>query len=165
MVSMSACSSPPRGVTPVSGFDVDRYLGTWHEVARLDHRFERGLTRVTAEYSLRDDGRIRVLNRGYDEAAGEWRQAEGVARFRGDPEVGSLKVSFFGPFYGGYHIMALDHEDYAWAMVCGPTRRYLWILARTPDLAPDVARPLVGQAREARFPVDDLIWLSPGSRP
>jgi len=164
-ILLSACTSAPRGVTPVTGLDIDRYLGTWHEVARLDHRFERGLSQVTAEYSRRDDGRIRVVNRGFDEASGKWSQVEGKARFRGDPQVGSLEVSFFGPFYGGYHIIALDRADYRWAMVSGPSRDYLWILARSADLSPDVVQPLLDQAHELGFAVTELIWLSEASRP
>ena len=163
---LAGCSTaPPRGVEPVTGFDLERYLGTWHEIARLDHRFERGLTEVTAEYSRRDDGGVRVINRGYDAAADRWKQAEGRAYFRGDEDVGSLKVSFFGPFYGGYHIIALDKADYQWALVCGQSRRYLWILARQSRLEPEVSGPLIEQAREAGFDVDALIWLSAESRP
>lgn len=156
---LSGCASVPRGLTPVTGFDADRYLGTWYEIARLDHSFERGLTRVSAEYTKRPDGSIGVLNRGYDAARQRWREAQGVAKFRVSPTVGSLKVTFFWPFSGGYHVIALD-RDYQWAMVAGPSRKYLWILAREPQLDSAVYERLVSQARTAGFPVDSLIRVA-----
>ncbi len=155
----TGCTRVPRGVEPVTGFEVERYLGTWYEIARLDHRFERGLSHVTAEYTLREDGRIDVVNRGYNAEKGEWKEAEGVARFRGDETTGSLSVTFQWPFRGGYHIIALDKEDYRWAMVSGPTRSYLWILARERTLDSAITERLTEQAREAGYPVDDLIWV------
>jgi apolipoprotein D and lipocalin family protein len=107
---LGGCTSVPQGLRPVNDFKPDRYLGTWYEIARLDHSFERGLTQVTAEYSKRDDENIQVVNRGYDAASGKWREAKGVASFVGSPDVASLKVTFFWPFYGGYHVIALDRE-------------------------------------------------------
>ena len=157
---MTACTGAPDGVTPVDGFDLDRYLGTWYEIARLDHRFERGLSNVTAAYSLRDDGGVRVINRGFDASEGEWEVAEGKAYFTGDSTVGQLKVSFFGPFYGGYNVIELDKEDYRYALVAGPDRGYLWILARTPELAADDIDRLVDVARNLGFPVDELIFVA-----
>ena len=150
---------PPPGVKPVSDFDLDRYLGHWYEIARLDHVFERGLSEVTATYELGEDGGVRVRNRGYDARIGTWKEAEGHAAFVGAPTVGSLKVSFFGPFYGGYHIIALDQEQYAWAMIAGPSRDYLWILARIPQLPPDVQARLLAQAQALGFATDQLIWV------
>jgi len=151
------CTRVPAGLTPVAGFDSQRYLGTWHEIARLDHSFERGLTNVSAEYTARPDGGITVVNRGYDPAAGKWRQVRGVARFRGDRAVGSLRVCFFWPFWGGYHVIALDEKDYRYALVAGPSRSYLWILAREPKLAPDVYSGLVAKAKEWGFATEKLI--------
>jgi apolipoprotein D and lipocalin family protein len=157
---LAGCAvAPPPGVTPVTGFDLDRYLGCWYEIARLDHPFERGLSQVSATYRLRDAGGVQVLNRGYDERTGVWKEAEGRAFFIGDPTIGSLKVSFFGPFYGGYHIIALDREQYAWAMIAGPSRDYLWILARTPQLPPAVQERLLAQAKTLGFATDQLIWV------
>ncbi len=92
---LAACTKLPSGVTPVHDFDKDKYLGKWYEIARLDHRFEAGLSQVTADYSLRDDGGIRVINRGYSAADGEWREAEGRAYFIDDESTAHLKVSFF----------------------------------------------------------------------
>jgi len=151
--------APPSGVIPVTGFELDRYLGKWYEIARLDHSFERGLSDVSAAYSPRDDGGLKVLNRGYDERAQIWKDAEGRAYFIGEPTVGSLKVSFFGPFYGGYHIIALDKESYSWAMIGGPSRDYLWILARTRQLPPTVLGELLRQARALGFATDQLILV------
>jgi apolipoprotein D and lipocalin family protein len=153
------CTGVPKGLQPVTGFEPERYMGKWYEIARLDHRFERGLTDVSATYMLRDDGAVTVVNRGYDPEDAEWDDVEGVARFRGDPSVASLKVTFFWPFYGGYHVIALDREGYGWAMVAGPSRGYLWILSRTGQLAPAVLDRLVQQAADWGFATDDLIFV------
>ena len=104
---LSGCTGIPNGVKAIDGFEINRYLGTWYEVARLDHRFERGLTKISATYTLRPDGGVNVLNKGWNQADGKWEQAEGKAYFVGQPGNGRLKVSFFGPFYGGYNIIAL----------------------------------------------------------
>lgn len=158
---LSGCATAPEGVTPVGGFELDRYLGVWHEVARLDHRFERGLTGVSAEYSLRPDGGVKVLNRGYSAAKGEWKQAEGRAYFTGDKTVGQLKVSFFRPFYGGYNIIELDKTGYSYALVAGPSRDYLWILARRPELPARVLEELKSRAAALGFETDKLIYPGP----
>jgi apolipoprotein D and lipocalin family protein len=158
-VLLAGCAGSPDGVEPVDGFELDRYLGTWYEIARLDHRFERGLTRVTANYSLRKDGGVRVLNRGFNADEGAWEDAEGKAYFVGDPAIGQLKVSFFGPFYGGYNIIALDKARYHYSVVAGPNRDYLWILAREPTLDPAVVERLVGVATGLGFPTDELIYV------
>lgn len=144
---------------PVTGFDVDRYLGTWYEIARLDHRFERNMTDVTANYSIKENGDIRVLNKGYDTRKAKWKTAEGKAKFRGATDEGSLKVSFFGPFYGAYNIIALD-EDYQYALVAGPSLKYLWILARTPELEEAVTEPLLAKAKSLGYTTENLIWVT-----
>ena len=154
------CTGAPSGVVPVSGFELDRYLGTWFELARLDHPFERGLTDVTAEYSIRDAGGVQVVNRGFDSKEGRFRTATGKAFFLDDASRGALKVSFFGPFYGGYHVIALDQEGYAWSMVSGPNRSYLWILGRSPELDPAILEKLIARADALGFPVSDLIRVS-----
>lgn len=152
------CSGVPDGVTVVEGFELERYLGTWYEIARLDHSFQRGLSRVTAEYSLREDGRIDVVNRGYDDAKEQWRSARAVARPAGDSSVGSLKVSFFRPFWADYHIIALDKDDYQYAMVASSSRGYLWILSRTPTLDEAVLNDLLAKAAAWDYAVDELIY-------
>ncbi len=153
---LTGCAGVPEGVTPARGFQIERYLGTWYEIARLDHRFERGLRDITAAYSLRDDGGIDVLNKGFDTTANAWKTATGRAYFIGAPDIASLKVSFFRPFYGGYHVMALD-PDYRWAMVSGPDHDYFWILAREPELPEALLAKLLDTARTAGFETDALI--------
>ena len=160
---LTACGQIPDGVEAVGGFDAERYLGTWYEIARLDHRFERGLEDISATYTAREGGGIDVRNRGFDPAKGEWREARGRARFAGSPEIGSLEVSFFGPFYGGYNVVELD-PDYQIALVVGPTRSYLWILARRPDPSREEVERLVRRARELGFDTELLIYV-PHSRP
>ncbi len=157
---LSACGGVPEGARPVSGFELQRYLGKWYEIARLDHSFERGLVKVSAEYSLREDGGIRVINRGYDPQSETWDEAEGKAYFVEGPDIGRLKVSFFGPFYGAYNILTLDKQEYQYALVAGPNTSYLWILAREPQLDRQILQTLVGQARALGFAVDDLIYVS-----
>lgn len=152
-----ACTGLPDGVEPVSGFDADRYLGKWYEIARLDHSFERGLSRVTAEYSLRDDGGISVINRGYKAGSDEWEQAEGKAFFVRSRDEGYLKVSFFGPFYGAYVVFGLDQDDYQYSFVSGPDRSYLWLLARTPTVEKQIMDRFVARAEELGFPTGKLI--------
>ena len=155
----TACSTlPPEGVAPVSPFDATRYQGRWYEIARLDHGFERGLTDVSAHYRLQADGSVEVINRGFDPARGQWRQATGRALFTGSAQVGSLKVSFFGPFYGGYHVLELDPE-YRWSLVSGPSRSYLWILARERALPLAVRDRLVARANALGFDASRLVWV------
>ena len=158
-ILQSGCTGIPDGVQAVTEFELERYLGTWYEVARLDHKFERGMSNVTATYSMRDDGGVSVVNRGYKVEKGKWDDATGKAYFIGDADVGQLKVSFFGPFYGGYNILELDKDDYQYALISGPDRSYLWILARSPNLSQDVLSTLVNKAKDMNFPVDELIYV------
>ena len=156
---LAGCTGIPDGVTPVRDFDLERYLGTWYEIARLDHRFERGLTEVSAEYSWRADGGVMVVNRGFDADSGDWKESIGRAYLLEAPDTGRLKVSFFGPFYGAYNIIALDRQDYQFAMVAGPDTSYLWILSRTPQLPQATVEQLVAQAQQLGFPVEELIFV------
>lgn len=160
LVSLSACTGLPDKVQPVENFEIERYLGTWFEIARLDHRFERGLEQVSAEYSLREDGVIRVVNRGFDPRRSEWKQVEGRARFVGSPDIGRLKVSFFGPFYGSYTVFELDSDEYGYALVSGPTNDYLWILSRQPSMDSNTLDRLLSRASAAGFDTDALIFPS-----
>ncbi len=154
-----SCTGVPEGISPVTGFDLQRYLGTWHEIARLDHSFERGMTQVTADYSLNDDGSILVVNRGYLAEKNEWKEAIGKAKFVGAEDVGHLKVSFFGPFYGGYVIYELDHQGYQYAFVTSYSRDYLWLLARDPQVSDALKQQFVEQADELGFDTGALIWV------
>ena len=159
LLLITGCVRLPDQIQPVEQFDLNRYLGTWYEIARLDHPFERGLTKVTAEYSLREDGGVRVVNRGFSAQTKTWQQAEGKAYFVQRSDQGLLKVSFFGPLYGAYVIFDLDHEQYRHALVCGPDRSYLWILARTPALPEDVLERLLAKAAASGFDIDGLIFV------
>jgi apolipoprotein D and lipocalin family protein len=156
---LTGCVGIPEGIRPVGDFDLRRYLGTWYEIVRLDHSFERGLESVRAEYSLRPDGGVRVINRGFDPKTGQWKQAEGKAYFVREPGVGRLKVSFFGPFYGAYNIIDLDQDQYSYAMVCGPDRSYFWILSRTPDMPESLKTALIQKAGELGFDTKKLIHV------
>jgi len=154
------CVGIPENVTPVEGFQLDRYLGTWYEIARLDHSFERGMSRVTAQYSLREDGGVRVINRGFLAEKNEWKEAEGKAFFVDRSDRGFLKVSFFGPFYGSYIVMDLDKENYQYALVSGPNKSYLWILSRTPTMDRATLDRLIATARTAGFETDKLLFVA-----
>ena len=156
---LTGCVGIPENVKPVDNFKLDKYLGKWYEIARLDHRFERGLSRITADYSLRDDGGVRVLNRGYSAKENEWKEAEGKAYFVKGTDQGYLKVSFFGPFYGSYVVFELDHENYQYSLVCGPDKSYLWILARAPEMKKDVMDKLVAKASALGFDTSKLIFV------
>jgi apolipoprotein D and lipocalin family protein len=156
---LGGCLGMPQGVAPVQDFELERYLGRWYEIARLDHSFERGLSRVTAEYSLREDGGVRVMNRGFDAATGSWDEAEGRAYFVEDERTGYLKVSFFGPFYGSYVVTELERAQYSHALVTGPDTSYLWILSRTPSMEPEVLQALVARAEALGFATDELIYV------
>lgn len=158
VITLSACTSKPEGVQPVTGFQLEQYLGTWYEIARLPHSFEEGLSSVTAEYSVREDGGVKVVNRGFDAQNEKWEEAEGKAYFVKDASTGYLKVSFFGPFYASYIIIELD-EEYRYAMVSGPDREYLWILSRTPKLRDSTLNALVDRAEELGFDTDKLIYV------
>ena len=161
LLVLGACSTaPPAGANVVTPFDVQRYAGKWYEVARLDHSFERGLSDVSATYKVQADGSVQVINRGYNADREQWKEALGRALFTGDSNRGSLKVSFFGPFYGGYHVVALDEVDYRWAMVVGPDTGYLWILSRDKTLPPGVRERLLAQARQLGVKTDELIWVA-----
>lgn len=153
----AGCTGMPQNVKVVEDFNLDRYLGRWYEIARLDHSFERGLSQVTATYTRREDGGIDVVNRGYDMQKGVWNESKGRAYPLGEPGQGRLKVSFFGPFYGGYNILELDKQDYSYAMVAGPDRDFLWILARKPELPATTLKQLVAEAKRLGFDTDKLI--------
>jgi apolipoprotein D and lipocalin family protein len=160
---LSACMGVPNNVKVVDNINAISYLGTWYEIARLDQSFERGLEKISATYSLKDDGGIKVLNRGFNVAKNEWKVAEGKAYFVDAPNAdktntGKLKVSFFGPFYGAYNIIALD-ANYQHVMVCGPDKSYLWILSRTPQLAEPIKQDLVAQAKALGFATEKLIYV------
>ena len=148
----------PDGIAPVRGFESQKYLGTWYEIARIDNRFERGLSNVTATYSVKDNGDIRVLNRGYKDAKGKWETAEGKARFVGEADTAHLKVSFFGPIFASYIVFELE-PNYQHSFVTGNDRDYLWFLARDPNISPELKAQFLARVTELGFDTDDLIWV------
>lgn len=156
---LNACTGVPKGVVPVRDFELNRYLGKWYEIARLDHSFERGLQKVSAEYTLRDDGGVRVVNRGFSTSKNEWKDIEGKAYFVGSEAEGHLKVSFFGPFYSSYIVFELDKENYEYAFVSGNSTSYLWLLSRTPAVSEDVLARFKVRAGELGFATDKLILV------
>ena len=158
MVLLGGCLGMPQTVTPVNNFELDRYLGTWYEVARLDHSFERGLSQVSAEYRLKEDGGVQVINRGFNHKDQQWQEAQGKAYFVQSPSQGYLKVSFFGPFYGSYVVFELD-PDYQYAFVSGPDTDYLWLLSRTPTVPDDVMERFVALSKEKGFDTTKLIYV------
>ncbi len=143
--------------TPVGSLDLPRYLGTWYEIARFDHSFERGMTNVTAEYVLRGDGKVDVLNSGWKD--GKKKTAKGKAK-QPDPEKNPalLKVSFFLFFYSDYRILMLS-EDYSVALVGSSSDKYLWILSRTPSLPQPVIESVIAEARNRGYDTSKLIWV------
>lgn len=156
----TGCLGVPESVTPVKGFEIDNYLGKWYEIARLDHSFEKGLECVTAEYSLREDGGVKVVNRGFSVEKDQWREAEGKAFFVNEPNEGYLKVSFFGPFYGAYVVFELDKDDYQYAFVTGPNKSYLWLLSRTPTVGSDLLTQFMINAKKLGFETGKLIYVN-----
>lgn len=159
LLFIAGCAGIPENIEPVKGFEVNRYLGKWYEIARLDHSFERGLTMVTAEYSLRDDGGIDVVNSGFDPRKKTWKKAFGKAYFTAGQDTGRFKVSFFWPFYGGYNIIELDKDKYSYALVCGPGKNYLWLLARQPKMEESTKARLIMKAKDLGFDTDRLIFV------
>ena len=157
---LSGCLGYPENVKPIKDFELEKYLGKWYEIARLDHSFERGLEKVAAEYSLRDDGGIDVRNRGFSVKKNEWEYAEGKAYFVRKSDEGYLKVSFFGPFYCSYVIFELDKANYQYAFVSGPNESYLWFLSRTPTVSDELTAMFIAKAKKAGFPTEEMIYVN-----
>jgi len=157
-VLLVSCSSIPKGAVAIKPFDKARYLGTWYEIARMDFRFERNLNNTTANYSLNNDGTIKVVNRGFNYVTNKWSEAIGKAKPRGNGDEAKLKVSFFGPFYGGYNVIALD-DQYKYALVAGNNLKYLWILSRETSIPDDVRQEYLEIANKLGFNTSVLIWV------
>lgn len=156
---MQSCVYVPEKATIVRNFDANRYLGTWYEIARFDHRFEKDMDNVIAQYKLNDKGDVIVRNSGYDTLRKEWKSADGLAKFRGDRTEAALKVSFFGPFYSGYNVVALD-SNYQYALVAGKNLDYLWILSREKSIPDSVKTAYIAQAKAIGYDVSKFIWVN-----
>jgi lipocalin len=143
----------------ITSFDLDRYLGRWYEIARYDHSFERGLVGSTAEYSLRDDGKLKVLNSGHlNTLDGPYKESIGKAKARKNGTPGQLQVSFFGPFYGDYDILELA-PDYSYSVVGSSSPKYLWILSRTPQMSTTTKDKILRNLRQRGYDTSKLIWV------
>lgn len=158
IVILNSCASIPKKAKPITNFEINRYLGTWYEIARFDFRFERDLDNTTAQYSLEENGKVNVLNSGYNYKTKEWVSAKGIAKFRVDKNVAALKVSFFGPFYAGYNVLAIDN-NYQYALIAGKNLDYLWILSRERSIPDDVKRSYLKIAKEVGYDTSRLIWV------
>lgn len=156
-----SCAGVPDSINPVTDFDLTRYAGKWYEIARLDHRFERGLQKVSANYSINSDGSVRVENRGFSTKSQEWEDAIGKGKFAGDASTGHLKVSFFGPFFGSYIIFELDKENYQYSFVTG-SQNTLWFLSRTPEVSDELKDRFLTSVQDAGYNTDDLIFVNQG---
>ncbi|MDO6439594.1 lipocalin family protein [Cyclobacterium sp. 1_MG-2023] len=161
IMGLSSCATIPQGAEAVQPFEKGKYLGKWYEIARMDFKFEKNLNNTTATYSINDNGTIKVDNRGYNTKKEEWTQAIGKAKFVEDEDVAKLKVSFFGPFYSGYNVIAID-KDYQYALVAGKSLKYLWILSRETDIPMDVKNKYLKKAEDIGYDTSALLWISHG---
>ncbi|MTH13971.1 lipocalin family protein [Flavobacterium sp. LC2016-01] len=158
-VVLSSCKSTiPKKAVAVTNFDKAKYLGKWFEIARLDYKWEKNLNNVTAEYSLNDNDTIKVDNRGYNVKKDKWEESIGKAKFVKKDDVGMLKVSFFGPFYAGYNVIAID-PDYKYALVAGENLKYMWILSRETAIPESIKADYLIKAQEIGYKISDLIWV------
>ena len=154
LCQLVGCSKSTTDNSVVTNFDLDRFLGNWYEIARFNHRFERGMEQTKANYILREDGKVAVLNTGIKN--GKHSQVKGVARLTDTPAL--LRVSFWGPFYSDYRVMLLD-DDYQYALIGSGSDKYLWILARTPQISDEIKDKIVAEARRRGYDIDKLIWI------
>ena len=161
MTGFYSCATIPQGAVAVRPFNKERYLGKWYEIARIDFKYERDLNNTTAEYSLNDNGTIKVDNQGYNTKKGEWEQAIGKAKFVGEENIAMLKVSFFGPFYGGYNVIAID-DEYRYALIAGASLKYLWILSRETNIPAEIKDKYLKIAEKIGYKTTDLLWVKHG---
>lgn len=158
ITGLFSCRTIPKGATAVQPFEKEKYLGKWYEIARLDFKYERNLNNTTAEYSLNDDGSIKVVNRGYNTKEEEWQEATGKAKFVETENIAKLKVSFFGPFYSGYNVIAID-KNYKFALVSGKNLKYLWILSRETTIPDETKTQYLKIAQDIGYNTSDLLWI------
>ncbi|MDO6543492.1 lipocalin family protein [Photobacterium sanguinicancri] len=158
LILLTGCTHTPDDIEPVKAFDINRFLGQWYEVARLDHSFESGLSNVTATYEMRKDQGINVVNRGFSADKEQWSEAIGKAYFVDKTDVGHLKVSFWGPFYSSYVVFELG-DNYDYAFVSGYNKDYLWLLSRTPQVDPSIMKKFLADAKKKGFDTSKLIMV------
>lgn len=155
--ALNSCATAPEGAVVIVPFNLEKYLGTWYEIARMDFRFERDLNNVTATYSLNKDGTVKVNNQGYNYLTKEWKQAIGKAKLAGKPDEAKLKVSFFGPFYSPYNVIELD-EEYKYALVVGKNLKYIWILSREKTIPEEIKQKYLQKAEKLGFNTSIFVW-------
>jgi apolipoprotein D and lipocalin family protein len=158
LASIYSCQSIPKGASVVQNFDAKKYVGTWYEIARIDFKQEKNLNNTVAQYALKNNGDIKVMNSGYNYIKQEWKNAVGNAKFRGNTTEGALKVSFFGPFYSGYNVFAVD-KDYKYALVGGKNFDYLWILSREKTIPNATKEKYLKIATDLGYNVNNLLWV------
>jgi apolipoprotein D and lipocalin family protein len=158
LFGLFSCATIPKSATAVQPFEKEKYLGKWYEIARFDFKFERNLNNTTATYSLNENGTVKVDNRGYNTVTQKWQQAIGKAKFVKDDSIAMLKVSFFGPFYGGYNVLAID-EDYTYALIAGGNLDYLWILSRETAIPEDIKVKYLELAQSVGYDTSKLLWI------
>lgn len=159
---LNSCSQTKNMVdtTTVKKLEIDRFLGTWYEIARFDHSFEKNLVGVTATYSMQEDGKIKVLNQGYKNSLdGKLSQAVGKAKIPNPNDPGKLKVAFFWFFYADYFVMELDEENYEWAVIGSSSPKYLWILSRKPQMDPALYQDLINRIEKRGYQLQNLILV------
>jgi apolipoprotein D and lipocalin family protein len=159
LLLLNSCRTIPTNAVAVKPFELNRYLGKWYEIARIDFKFEKNLNNVTANYSLREDGLVKVDNKGYNYVEKAWKNSIGKAKFVGDTTEAKLKVSFFGPFYSGYNVIAID-KAYQYALVAGKNTDYLWILSREKTIPEDVKNNYLNLAKNIGYDTNRLIWVA-----
>lgn len=159
LIAVTSCVSIPDGVTAVQNFQSEKYLGQWYEIARFDYKYEKNMDNTTAQYSLNEDGTIKVENKGYDYVKKEWKLATGKAKFVGSDKEARLKVSFFGPFYAGYNVVAID-DAYQNALVYGSSKKYIWILSRNKTLDETTKAKFIEKAKKDGYDISKLIWVA-----
>ena len=154
---LTSCKASPYQSMVVKNFNGDKYLGQWYEIARFDFKHEKDLKNVTANYSKREDGKIRVLNKGYNYVKNEWQESEGKAKWVKSPSEGALKVSFFGPFYSEYNVVMMN-PNYENVLIFGESTKYMWILSRNKTIPEEVKREFLDFAKGKGFPIENLVW-------
>lgn len=158
MIGFNSCATIPKGAVAIKPFDKEKYLGKWYEIARLDFKYEKNLNNTTAEYTLNENETIKVDNKGYNTVKGKFEQAIGKAKFVGEDNIAMLKVSFFGPFYSGYNVIAID-SDYKYALVSGVSLKYLWILSRETNIPDDIKDKYLKIAEGIGYNTNNLLWI------
>lgn len=156
---LNSCSvGIPKGATAIQNFNSKKYLGKWYEIARFDFRFEKNLNNVTATYSMKDNGNIKVDNRGYDYTKNKWKESIGEAKFVENKNVARLKVSFFKPIWAGYNVIDMD-DNYKYALVAGNNLDYLWILSREKTVPQEYKDRFLEKAKKLGYKTENLIWV------